>query len=237
MGVETQSGAVIARQQDEIWTELAALHAGAFQIARGVLDADNVGMGIVQARNGIDAEIDNGAAGDTVENDRNANGAGNGGEMLEQPLLIGLVVIGHDREHRIGASRLGELGQRNGLGGGIGTSTRDNRHALIGDLDADLDDTTVFFMADGGAFARGAHRHQAVGSLGKLPLDEAGEGFLINDPIAHGSDERRNRSSQHLSKIPRLGLPRQCHGHWFDPAIEPVFGRCTIVFIGSLHNA
>src|SRR5690606_1086995 len=98
-----------------------------------------------------------------------------------------------------------------------------DRHALIGHLDGDLDDAAMLFVADGGAFAGGANGHQTMAALLDLPFDKAGEGFLIDDPVAHGSDERRYRSSQHLSQIPQLGVPRSCRSRWFEPAIPSVF--------------
>lgn len=204
MGIEAKRGHVFTRKENEILAQLGALEARTAHIGRRILDANDVGMGIAKAGNGIDRQIDNGAAGNAIENDGNADGLGNRGKMLEQPFLVGLVVIGHDRQNRVGAGLLGVAGKIDCFSGRIGASAGQNGHALVGDFNADFNHTAMFFVADRGAFARRADGNKPVRALGDLPIDKTCEGFLIHCPVAHGGDERRNRTSQHFVGDPQL---------------------------------
>ncbi len=76
---------------------------------------------------------------------------GHGGEMLEHPLLGRLVVVGHDRQHRVGADLLGETGERHRFGSGVRAGAGNDRHALARHLDRDLDDAAVLLVGHGRA--------------------------------------------------------------------------------------
>ncbi len=84
------------------------------------------------------------AAGHVVEDGGQvAHGFGNRLEVLVLALLRGLVVVGHDLQLAVGAHPLGEPGQLDGFGGGVGAAAGHDRHALGGLLDADADDLAV----------------------------------------------------------------------------------------------
>src|SRR3546814_9631499 len=74
-------------------------------------------------------------------------------------------------------------GQRDRLGGRVRTGTGHHRHPAMGGLDADFDHALAFVMAEGRRFAGSADRHQAMGALGDLPLDEITTRFLVRLPL------------------------------------------------------
>ncbi len=108
--------------------------------------------------------------------------------MAVEAVLGGLVVVGRDREGRIGADLLRVAGQLDGLAGGIRPGAGDDRHPAARRFDAQLHDPHVLLVAEGGRLTGGADRNQPLGSLRDLPFDQPLEGRLIELAVL----ERRN---------------------------------------------
>ena len=85
-------------------------------IAVGFFDGGDVLM-LRQTGVGLRLDIDAGAAGHIIEDDRPGNGIGDHVVHLHQAVLGGLVVVGGDHQHGIGAHLAGVLGQADGIGG------------------------------------------------------------------------------------------------------------------------
>ena len=141
----------------------------------------------------------------------------NGFEMLIETFLRRLVVIGRDHQGRVGASLLGIAGQGNGFFGGVGAGAGDHRNPAVGGLQAHVDHSPVFVMAEGRRFPGGAARHQAVGSLVDLPVDQAEEGILVDRLVLKRGDQGDQRSRKH-AKLPCHSAP--CRGA-MNPATLP----------------
>ncbi len=155
-------------------------------------------MRLVQPGDRLHRQVDHGAAGHRVEDDRQAGRAGDGGEVCKHPLLRRLVVVGHHRQDRIGTDLFGEAGQGHGLGGRVRPGPGDHRHAPVRHLHGQLDDAAMLLMRHRRAFASGADGNEAVRPLGDLPLHEALQGFLIQRPVCERSEQRCNGASQHF---------------------------------------
>lgn len=119
--------------------------------------------------------------------------------MLIKTFLGGLVVIGRDLQHRVRASLLGMPGESNRLGGGVGAGARDDGDAPGRRLDAKLDHTHMFFMAERGRLAGRADRDKTVGALIDLPVDEGLEGFLVDFAVLERCQESNDGPREHTN--------------------------------------
>ncbi len=118
--------------------------------------------------------------------------------MTEEPLLAGLVVVGRDHEHRVGARLVGEAGQLDGLQGGIGARAGHDGHASARRRDDRAHDVHVLLVRKRGRLARGADRHQPVDPAPDLVFDEFPQ-LVIGNPAAvkrrdHGGEGAGERS-------------------------------------------
>ena len=110
--------------------------------------------------------------------------------MLVLAFLRGLVVVGHYLELRVGADLLGELGQFDGFGSGVGTATGHDGHALGGLLHGHANDFAVLFHIHRGRFARGANDADAIGAFSDVPVDQFAQGGVVNATVLmHGGDK------------------------------------------------
>jgi len=97
---------------------------------------------------------------------------GDRGEMAEQALRSGLVVIGGDLEGAVGPHFFRPLGQIDRLGGGVGAGAGEDFDPARGKFHRVGDDLNMLLIIQRGRFARRAHRHQTVHLLGNLPIHQ-----------------------------------------------------------------
>ena len=109
--------------------------------------------------------------------------------MLEQALLTGLVVVGHHRQHRIGAAVFRRRGQLDGLQGVVGAGSGNDRHPALDRFDGQLDDPLVLVKAQGGRLAGGAAGDDAVNAAGDLKFDQVNQTLFIDPALVHGGDQ------------------------------------------------
>ena len=110
MGHEAQRRDIFAGQLIEILAHRRALLRHPRHVGGGILDAGDV-LQFEQPRHGLDRHVDHRAAGDVIDQDRNADGVVDRLKVRIEPVLGRLVVIGRDHEHRIGACLLGMPGK------------------------------------------------------------------------------------------------------------------------------
>src|SRR6202035_4730260 len=72
-------------------------------------------------------------------------------------------------------------------------------------------DVVMLLVRQRRAFAGRAHRNEAVGALGDLPIDQGAERFLIDSTVLERGYERGERASE-------LGLGSHDTGPWCGPA-------------------
>ena len=80
------------------------------------------------------------AAGDVVQHQRDVDFFGDGLEVLIEPFLRGLVVVGADLQRGVSADFAGMGGQFDGLGGAVGAGAGDDGDLAVHDADDALDD-------------------------------------------------------------------------------------------------
>ena len=80
------------------------------------------------------------------------------------------------------------LGELDRLGRRVGAGSRDDGDAAACGGDARLDDAHVLLVRQRRALARRADRHEPVGALRDLPLDEAAEGLLVDLAVTKRRD-------------------------------------------------
>ncbi|MNI16448.1 hypothetical protein D3C73_697820 [compost metagenome] len=200
-----QVAGIIAREQVEGSGDVGSHPAGAGDIARRILDADDVRMGR-QRRHRLVGQVHAGAARHVVEQNRQLHGVGHRLEMGLHPCLRRAVVIGRDHQGAVSADRLSEAGQFDGLVGGGRSGARDYADAAGGDLDALFDHALVLVQMQGRALARGAHRHDAVNPGGDLAFQQALESDLVHVSVTkrcdQGGDHALEQGGGHENKIP-----------------------------------
>src|SRR6185437_6657359 len=196
---------ILARKLDEIGAEGVALLRHPRQVAGRVLDADDV-FEPVKPLHRLDRHVDDAAAGDVVDEDRNADGVVDGLEMLIEALLRRLVVVGRHHQHRVGAGLLGVAGEFDGLHRVVGARAGDDRHAPARLIDADVDDVAVLGVAQRRALAGGAGRHQAMRAGADLPIDQGAKGRLVEFPVLEWRHQGRHRTVK-LRPLLHLALP------------------------------
>src|SRR5207247_2096597 len=134
---------------------------------------------------------------DVVDEDRDVHRVRHGTEVAVEPLLGRPVVVRVDHEGAGGPGLLGVTREVDRLRGGVGPGARDDVEAAAGRFDDDLDDAPVLIVAEGGRLPRGAARHNAVGALRHVRLDELPELGLVDLTAAERSDQRDDGTLEH----------------------------------------
>ena len=168
------------------------------QIVGRVLDADDVasagaaapwsstGMSTTRARRHV------------VDDDRQVDGVGDRLEVLVQPFLGRLVVIGLTTSAASApaclaccVSSIASAVEFEPVPAITGTPCPSAASTQM------LDDALVLVMAEGRRFAGRAAGHQAVGALVDLPVDEVSESLLVDRAVVERRDQRDERSVEH----------------------------------------
>ena len=160
-------------------------------VAAGFLDADDVGTFVGEGEGGFCGEVDTGAAGHVVDDDGNGRGFGDGAIVGEEAALVGLVVVGSDREEAADAF---EVGAGEGVGeakGVVAAKAEHNGEATADGFDDEFLHGGAFVFGHGGGLAGGAEGDDIVYTRVYDVFDkcfEAGEidGFLLP---AEGGDK------------------------------------------------
>ena len=139
-GNRGEGESVVAGKDAEGARELGEQVSDLYDVAGGLLDADDVGdLGQAEYDGGL--EVDAGAAGNVVEQDGQMRGFCDGAEVAELALLLGLVVVrvgGEDAVEAVELRKLFDVGD--GLVGGVVRAAGKDRNASGGSGDGDLDD-------------------------------------------------------------------------------------------------
>lgn len=193
---------VVAGQDDEVLADAIQNLLGTHQVARGLLDTDDVRHGR-QADHGLGLHVAGGAAGYVIEDLRDVDGFGDVLEVLVQAFLGRLVVVRDYQQAGIGAGVLGVLREVNGFGSGVGTGAGDDRDALLAvlyTLDHVLDDQDVFFYIQGGRLTGGADSDDRVGAIFQVEVYKFVEAAPIKTPLCiHGCDQCHHTARNHVT--------------------------------------
>ena len=161
-----------------------------------VLDAGDV-LQLEQPLHGVDRHVDHRTRRDVVDDDRNADRIVDRLEVLVEPFLGRLVVIGRHHQHGVGAGLLGVL--RRARSPPWSNSSRRRRRPARGRAPGRRTirpRRLMLVVRQRRAFAGGADRHQAVGALGDLPVDQVAERFLVDGTVLERRDQRGERASK-----------------------------------------
>ena len=168
------------------WPHRCALLRHARHVGGGVLHAGDV-LQLKQPLHGVDRHVDDRAARNVVDDDRDADGVVDRLVVLVQPFLRRLVVIGRDDQHRVGAGLLGVLARDRPPR--RSNSSRRRRPPARGPSAWSTHHSTTCLCSscdERRALAGGADRHEAVGALGDLPVDEVAERLFVEPPFLNG---------------------------------------------------
>ena len=187
---EAQGRGVLARQHHEVGAHRRPLLRSAREIGGRVLDADYV-LQCEAARHGVDAHVDHRAARYVVDHDGDVDRIVDSLEMLVEPFLGRLVVIGRDNQHRRGTDLLGVAREVDRFARRVRAGAGDHRRAPLGGLDRKLNEALMLLMRQRRALACRANRHETVRALTDLPLDDTPEGVLVEAAVSKRCDQRR----------------------------------------------
>ena len=201
---EAEHRGILARELHEILAARQPLLGHARHVGGCILDADHV-LQLAAARQRRHRDIDDGARGHVVDEDRQVDSVADRLEVPVEAFLGRLVVVAGRMQGGVGAGLLGKAGEVDRLVGRVGARAGDHRHALPGGFDAQLDDALVLVVAQGGAFAGRADRHQPMRALRDLPLHKLLERPLVDCAALERRYQRRIRTPEHgLLPIIRL---------------------------------
>ena len=196
MGIEAKRGCILTRQLDEVGTTRTALLADPGQIAGGILDANDTGQ-LGQLTHGRRCHVDDRAARNVVDHDRNIGAVVQGLKMRHHAALGRLIVIGRHHQRRICTDTRRKLDKTNRFDGIVGASARDDRHPACRRLDHLGDHGLVLFMAQRRAFACGANGHNTGRTLLDMPFYQVFERIQIQLAVAKRGDEGWHRAFEH----------------------------------------
>ncbi len=179
-------------------------------VARRILEAHDARVPR-QRGHGVHLQVDDGAAGHVVEHQRQRDGVGLRGEVRHQPLLRGLVVVGHDAEQRIRAAFFGKARQRHRLGRRIGAHAGHDVGAARCVLHGGGQQLAVLGMAQRGAFARGAGYDDAGRAAVDVPVDQAAQRRQVRAQVVGEGREQRHQAAARQGRA-RSGGGRCGHG-------------------------
>src|SRR5437899_7178027 len=162
---------------------------------RPFLDAHDV-SDLGMPRNRLRCQIQGGAPGDVVKDLREMHCLSHGLVVPVEALLSRLVVVRRDQEGRVRADGLGMAGELDRLVRRVGPRAGNDRHATPDGLHGELDDPLVLFMGQRGGLARRPARHDTIGSVCDLPLEQIAEGFLVYFAMAKRRDDGDQRSGE-----------------------------------------
>src|SRR5208282_3432265 len=189
---------VVAGEDDEAVRDAFEHDRHLRNASRGFLDADDV-VDFGEALHGGRLDVDAGAAGNVVKDDRQRNGCGDRFVVLVQALLRGLVVIRADGEDSGRAERFVVACALDDFGGVVAAGAGNDAHPAARLFDRDLDDAVELRVRERRAFARGAAGHEEIDAGVDLALDETAQRLLIEGLVPpKRSDQRRAASGKHL---------------------------------------
>src|ERR1700680_4362749 len=173
---------VVAGKHGEAGRNLLEDRRHLSDVAGGLLDADDV----IDFREALESggfDIHAGATLDTVNNDGDFYGGGDGFVVLIESFLTGFVVVGRDGKKAVHAHGLEVLGELNDLGSVVAAGAGEHTDAAVGLFERDFDYAQMFFARERGTLARGSARHQEIDAFIDLTFYQRTEGWLIERAV------------------------------------------------------
>ena len=160
----------------------------------GLLHRDDL-VQLAQPLQGVGEDVARGPTGHVVDHDGEAGmPAGAGPVVLEEPGLVGLVVVGRDHQRGVGAGVSHAPHLLHGLGGGVAARPGDDRHPPLGLLHHQADGLHPLHRGHGHRLPGGPHRHQARGATGELLPHQGAVRPVVERSVPEGSGERGQRT-------------------------------------------
>ena len=142
------------------------------QVPGGFLDCHDVLTIPSQAQGGVSAHVDGTPAGDVIQDDGQVSGCGYGLEVLVEPFLGRLVVIGHDAHEGIHTQRSDIGGELHRIRRTVVPHVRDDGHPSRNGLYHRVEELQLLGIEDRRRLTRGAIDHQGIAPALDEPISE-----------------------------------------------------------------
>ena len=197
------------RQRDEVRAGLVEHVGDVLEVAGGLLDPDDVRVGAAQPPDGRRRDVDGGADGDVVDDDRQVGKlVGDASVPPEQALLLCPAVVGRDDERGGRAQALGFGGQLQRLGHQRGPGAGQERHPPGDRRRRRAHHRDPFLDGLRGRLAGRAADRDPVRSVRKLPVDQPRDRRQVQFA---GVGERRDQRCDGAAHSARIGGERAAH--------------------------
>ena len=194
---EGQRQGIIAADDLKFWSAGRSQLADAVARTPSFFDADDILKVRRQALNGVETDLDAATTRDTVKQDGQPCGPGDGREVLIHAFLRGLVVVRGHLERAIHSQLLGLLSQEDGLLRRIATRTRQDWQLAARKLHGQLDHLQVFVIIQCRRLTGGSHGHDAIHPALNLGANQFLKGRFVQFSIAKRGDQCRESASKH----------------------------------------
>src|SRR5205823_9078581 len=194
---ERERDRIVAGNHDEVFGHGVENRCHLRDIARGLLDTDDV-LDLRQPLHRGRLEVHARASLHAVENDRQRYGLRDRAIVLEKALLRRLVVIRCDRENSIGAKLRQFVRQRDHFGGVIAARARKNWHLPVSQLNRNLHDAQLFFVRQRRTLTSRSARNEKLYSRINLPSHQSAQrGFVERAVRSKWRDKCSSGPSKH----------------------------------------
>ena len=193
--------------------------------AAGFLDGGDAGV-FRQLCRGGGQQVAAGAARHVIEDDGDGGCVRHGGEVGDEALLRGLVVIRCDRQQRVGARLAGVADVFQDVEGVVRADAGDDGHAARHAVYGEADDFRLFRELQGGAFTGGAHGHDGVDAGGELKVDETAQSVVVHgEVVLHGRDDGgggafENRVLHNGCSFPKTAADFALYGYYMPQLLQ-----------------
>lgn len=171
--------AVVARDDAESVATVAYDLLDLGDVARRLLDGDDVGLVGSQTACGLGRHVHARATRYVVQNDGHGRSLGYGAEVAVEALLRRLVVVGRDAQYGIYAAEVGVLDILHDLGRAVASEPCHEGHASVDALLYDVEYVTALRGFNRGGLGSGAEGHDVVGPAVDDVVDKALQGLDV----------------------------------------------------------
>ncbi len=196
MGEERQDIRVFSSELAKVVATGTGGQHGASHIAGRIFHTDDVRF-LRKAAHRLDAHVDNAAARNVIDDDRQVDGIDDRFVVCIEAGLGRLIIVGSDHEGGICSGFFCMPREIDRFRRRIRAGARNDRNAPGDCVDRDLHHPLVFGMVERRRFAGCPHGDDSISTLVDMPIDQVAKRLFVDGPVAKWRDQRHNRPAKH----------------------------------------